>query len=146
MGTTCAVIVKISAHRHKVITVNWDGYPEHAGATLLKHYATKPAILKLLKLGHLSTLHASTNKPRNHTFERPVAGHCVAYGRDRGQSNQEADTFITVLKKENSAVFRHMIKLYSRTRNYVYYWAPESGWSVYINSEELPLSTVVKNV
>ena len=43
-----------------------------------------------MALGSLSSIYASPEKPDGHSYETPVAGYCVAYGRDRGELGQEA--------------------------------------------------------
>lgn len=43
-----------------------------------------------MALGYLSILDASTQCPAGHTFDKPVNGYCVAYGRDRRDTGVQA--------------------------------------------------------
>lgn len=71
------------------IYCHWDGYPEHNGRILSQHYTDEAKINRLLKLGALSQLGPEIG--RKHDFNKPTEGWCVAYGRDRGEPNQEAE-------------------------------------------------------
>lgn len=95
MNTKALIIVK-SANRiskrsvFTAIYLHNEGMPTFAGKTLMQHYNALPDALRLLKGGDLSVLRASCEKPEGHSFETPVAGHCVYYGRDRGEDGTEA--------------------------------------------------------
>lgn len=95
MCTPALIIVK-SANRISKRTVftaihlNRDGMPARAGKILMQHYGTPLAALKLAQGGDLSVLAESCEKPDGHSFATPVAGHCIYYGRDRGEDGTEA--------------------------------------------------------
>ena len=72
------------------IYCHWDGYPEYVGKLLLNHYTTADIVTELLKLGNLSQLCENVNPTETHTFAEPEEGVCVAYGRERGEKDQEA--------------------------------------------------------
>ena len=74
----------------KAIYCHWDGYPEHNGRILVEHYKDEAKIDKLLKLGALSVLGPEIGKKQD--FNKPTEGWCLAYARDRGEPNQEAET------------------------------------------------------
>lgn len=87
----------------KTIYCHWDGYPEHHLPILQKHYNTIESIEKLIALGNISVLDDSTDCPEGHDFDNKVDGYCIAYGRDRGEENQEAITYSSFeesMKKE----------------------------------------------
>jgi len=63
--------------------LNNNGQPEHVKPILLNHYNTPEQILALVGKGKLHILAESPKCPDSHTFENPVDGYCVYYGRDR---------------------------------------------------------------
>lgn len=74
----------------KCICVHYDGYLSEAGKTLATHYTDPEKVAALVALGDLSILGAEVTKPLGHSFENPVSGYCVAYGRDRQERYCEA--------------------------------------------------------
>jgi len=68
------------------IYLNFDGYFSHAGVILNKHYNSQELAEKLVSGGDLSALAESCEKPEGHTFDTPVKGFCIYYGRDRGET------------------------------------------------------------
>ena len=85
------------------IYCHWDGYPEYVGKLLLNHYNNVGIVNELLKLGNLSTLDKNVNPTESHTFDKPQAGVCIAYGRERGEKDQEAIVFEDLGEFEDSA-------------------------------------------
>ena len=80
--------------KFRAIYVHNDG--AHHLPTLAEHYTTASKRTALLALGDLSQLKASTACPEGHSFDSPVAGHCVAYGRDRGEKHTDSMEFATL--------------------------------------------------
>jgi hypothetical protein len=72
------------------IYCHFDGYPEHNGEILTKHYTSNNKINELLKLGDLSVLGEFIGEQQN--FNSRIRGYCLAYGRDRGETNTEMET------------------------------------------------------
>jgi hypothetical protein len=85
--STCSKIAVKTENEIKSIYCHWDGYLSNNGKILLNHYTDKEKVLKLIELGDLSLLGKSTDKPVGHSFENRIKGYCVAYHRDRGESN-----------------------------------------------------------
>jgi hypothetical protein len=85
MGTRSDIIVQNAAGQWARIYCHWDGYLEHNGRILFDHYTTQAHADALIAGGDLSSLAPSPAKPDGHTFDKPVDGHCVFYGRDRGE-------------------------------------------------------------
>ena len=87
--STRSLIAKATEHGFEAIYCHSDGYPEHHGPILTKHYATEDAVNTLLELGDLSVLGAEIGEAhefRDHG-DYPGGSHfgwCRAYGRDRG--------------------------------------------------------------
>jgi hypothetical protein len=67
------------------IYCHFDGYPEHNGAILREHYSNINRVNELLNLGDLSVLGKFIGEKQD--FDKRVVGNCLAYGRDRGESN-----------------------------------------------------------
>ena len=85
------------------IYCHWDGYPEYVGKMLLNHYTTSDIVNELLNLGNLSNLDKNVNPTESHTFDKPQDGVCVAYGRERGEKDQEAIVFEDLGEFEDGA-------------------------------------------
>ena len=80
----------------KSIYCHWDGYLEHNGAILEKHYSNSPKVNNLIALGDLSSLrpeigvqHAFSSielpKEEREAHEEAVKDMCTFYTRDRGE-------------------------------------------------------------
>jgi hypothetical protein len=80
----------------RAVYCHWDGYLEHNGAILQKHYAASPKVNNLIALGDLSSL--GTQIGDKHPFSpheseesklayeaAKEAGYCTFYTRDRGE-------------------------------------------------------------
>jgi hypothetical protein len=80
------------------IYCHFDGYPEHNGAILREYYSNINRVNELLNLGDLSVLGKFIGEKMD--FNKRVQDTCLAYGRDRGESNvdkknSEYDKLIT---------------------------------------------------
>ena len=67
------------------IYCHFDGYPEHNGAILTEYYSNINRVNELLNLGDLSVLGKFIGEKMD--FDKRVRDTCLAYGRDRGESN-----------------------------------------------------------
>ena len=65
------------------IYCHWDGYPEHNGEILVKHWSDPAKIWALIDLGALSSLGEEIGE--KHDFNTNSQSYCTAYGRDRGE-------------------------------------------------------------
>ena len=91
MATRSTITVRTGENERKEIYCHWDGRPEHNGKILLEHYNTQERAEELINLGDLSILQERINpSTKNHSFENPEDGVCVAYGRDRNESDTQA--------------------------------------------------------
>jgi hypothetical protein len=80
----------------KSIYCHWDGYLQHNGSILEKHYSNSPKVNNLIALGDLSSLRPEIGD--KHTFsrldsdlpedeyERLYGDMCTFYTRDRGET------------------------------------------------------------
>ena len=86
------------------IYCHWDGYPENNGKLLLKHYNNSGIVNELMDLGDLSSLNKNLYcDDNNHSFNNPVDGVCVAFGRDRGEKNADSKSFTNISEFEKYA-------------------------------------------
>jgi hypothetical protein len=80
----------------RAVYCHWDGYLEHNGAILQKHYAASPKVNNLIALGDLSSLRpeigdkhlfSSMELPKDEraAHEEAVKDMCTFYTRDRGE-------------------------------------------------------------
>ena len=98
------------------IYCHFDGYLEHNGQILQEHYNTENRVKQLLALGDLSVLGESIGEKQD--FNNRVKGTCLAYGRDRGESNTQASTYSYEQYTTDNL------------EEYVYLFTPEKGWQV----------------
>ena len=96
--STRSIIIEKTVEGYRGIYVHWDGYARGVGATLLKHYTDPKKVFALINLGSLSSLGEKVNPtdPTVHTFDSPEKNVTVAYGRDRGEEDQEPVVGITI--------------------------------------------------
>jgi hypothetical protein len=83
------------------IYCHFDGYPEHNGQILTEHYNNSNRVNELMKLGDLSVLGKFIGEKQD--FDKRIVGNCLAYGRDRGESNVgvKNDFFDALIKDQN---------------------------------------------
>jgi hypothetical protein len=95
----------------RAVYCHWDGYLEHNGSLLHKHYSNSAKVNNLIALGGLSSLRPEIGD--KHEFSRldstlPEAEYealygnmCTFYGRDRGETGQEFKQFPTLKQAED---------------------------------------------
>ncbi len=95
--STRSVIAKTTNDQTTGIYCHFDGYPEHVGEILVKHYMDPAKIDALIALGSLSVLaeRVAPNDGEEHSFERKAKGVTVAYHRDRGEDIDTGETMPT---------------------------------------------------
>jgi hypothetical protein len=97
----------------KQIYCHWDGYVEGGvGETLAEHYNTDENIDALLELGDLSQLAQNLNPTGEHSFDKPQAYVCVAYGRDRGEDSSEVKAEVVTLDEWMKPFYSTMADFY----------------------------------
>lgn len=94
-STISIVDVKGSKGQGRQIYSHWDGYLSGVGKTLLEHYSDADKIKKLIDLGSISSLREEVEIPKDvkHDFDKPQENITVAYGRDRGEKDTQANEF-----------------------------------------------------
>ncbi|QOI71835.1 hypothetical protein pEaSNUABM47_00351 [Erwinia phage pEa_SNUABM_47] len=88
MSTRSNINVKVGDKYHSVYC-HFDGYPSGVGMMLALHYNSQELAEKLVSNGDLSSVYESCEKPEGHSYDTPVKGYCVYYGRDRGEEDTE---------------------------------------------------------
>ena len=91
MGTRSTIAIENGNGTVTGIYCHWDGYLSNNGRILQDYYTTEAAVRELIALGDLSSLGETVGKQTD--FSAPADGQCVAYGRDRGETDIEAKTF-----------------------------------------------------
>jgi hypothetical protein len=97
MGTRSMIAIQNPYSKDvRAVYCHWDGYLEHNGALLFKHYDTSPKVNNLIALGDLSSLgkqigekhpfspHASKEDEALYEHAKDQ-GYCTYYTRDRGE-------------------------------------------------------------
>jgi hypothetical protein len=89
MGTR-SVIGVMHGNKAKTVYCHFDGYLSHNGEILLENYSSAKAN-HLVALGDMSTLGTEIEIPegQTHSFDNPLKGVTVFYGRDRGEDGCE---------------------------------------------------------
>ena len=103
----------------KAIYCHWDGYPEGVGATLAEHYTQPEKIRQLLEVGNISALGQEIGEAQD--FNNPKEEWSIAYGRDRGETGQEARTFTSV---------SDWLENFNSGEEYFYLYREGKGWAV----------------
>ena len=97
MGTRSMIAIQVmDSTRIKSIYCHWDGYLQHNGSILNKHYQASPKVNQLIAGGDLSSLrpeigvqHAFSTigmtKEEQEAHEALHADSCTYYTRDRGE-------------------------------------------------------------
>ena len=113
MGTRSMIAIQ-NPHSKQVRAVycHWDGYLEHNGAILAKHYDTSPKVNHLIAMGDLSSLgkvigEAHPFSPHGSKEDEALyehakdQGYCTFYKRDRGESDVDFKVFNTLKQAED---------------------------------------------
>jgi hypothetical protein len=89
MATRSTIAVEIEDGYIVQVYAHWDGYLEHNGKILFKHYNTLAKAAMLVAGGDISslapTLFPEDGRESTHTFDNPIDGITVYYTRDRGE-------------------------------------------------------------
>ncbi len=98
MITRARIAIPMRDGRFKSIYTHWDGAPDTMGKTLVDHYHSKKLASAVLDLGSISELHArlAPAKGERHSFNKPLPGVTLAYGRDRGDKDCASTCSATV--------------------------------------------------
>ena len=112
MGTRSMIAIQNPYSKDvRAVYCHWDGYLEHNGSLLQKHYSNSAKVNNLIALGDLSSLRPEIGE--KHAFSKlevPMDGEAydklygnmtTFYGRDRGETGSEFRVFPTLKKAED---------------------------------------------
>ena len=111
MGTRSMIAIQNPYSKDvRAVYCHWDGYLEHNGAILQKHYASSPKVNNLIALGDISSLrpeigvkHAFSRLETpmdEEVYEKLYGNMTTFYGRDRGETGVEFKVFPTLKAAE----------------------------------------------
>ena len=110
------------------IYCHYDGYPSHNGVILQEHYTTPFKVDQLLALGDLSILAEEIGQQQDfNDYHKRNRNWCLAYGRDRGESNTKMAT-----------VSRDEFFEQDRGVDYLYLYNNDFEWECYNAWESTP--------
>jgi hypothetical protein len=131
MATRSRIAIKLE---DKILSIycHYDGYPDGVGETLKKHYLDPAKIQSLMDLGNLSILRPEIGEKQDfNDYASQNKEWCLAYGRDRGETETEADEFEDVdsLVKYVKDSDQEFLYLYDNEWKYLdLYQVFKSGW------------------
>ena len=95
MSTRSMISVKVKKGLYKTIYCHNDGYISWNGKILFNYYNRLDDVLELVTLGNMSSLDKYIGCPIDHSFNNKLPDYSVFYGRDRGESDEQAQVFKT---------------------------------------------------
>ena len=122
MGTRSAIGYKTPEGKIRAKYSHYDGYPAYTGAMLQEHYQEARKIAQMVELGDQSFLEKEIFPKGEHSFEKPEEGVTIFYGRDRGESNVDAQEFETV---------QEFVEYYTGAGCEYFYLHTAAGWIVH---------------
>ncbi len=124
MSTRSFIAKQIGDDEYLTIYCHSDGYLSYNGAMLIDHYNSEEKVDELLKLGDLSCLCKKLNpdpsKPHSFDYDERQEDVTIAYGRDRGDKNIEAQT-LTMKQLDDP----------DNWTDYVYIFNKDNGWKYF---------------
>ena len=93
MGTRSAIGYKTAQGTIRAKYSHYDGYVSYTGVMLREHYTDPAKVKEMVELGDQSFLEKEIFPVGEHSFEKPEEGCTIFYGRDRGESNVDAQEF-----------------------------------------------------
>jgi hypothetical protein len=135
MGTRSRIGMKLEDGTVKHSYCHYDGYPEGVGKTLEMHYNDIEKVEELLSFGDMSCLEEKIHPSGIHNFKISENGVTLFYGRDRGDSDVDAQ--VTSIEEFESIKFTTCIDyiyLFSEGKWFVKSLIDKSGWKLVADS------------
>ena len=133
MATRSTIAMEQPDGRVMQVYCHWDGYIDNNGKILFNHYQDKAKVLALMLLGQISSLRQEIGQAHSfdarYTEEDQRNEWTVAYGRDRGETNVDANVF----KDFDDYVANHQYE------EYEYIYRNDGNWYVSAYSDEYVL-------
>ena len=122
MGTPCFIAKEIGDNQYRTIYCNFDGYLEHVGVKLARHYNTEEMVDQLLDLGDISCLYEQIapdpDTPHNEFHQQK--GVTLAYGRDCGENDFPA-TIKTLDELDNDELWTETTYIFTKDKEWKYF-------------------------
>ena len=98
MATRSTISVVTKEGKVQQIYCHWDGYLSYNGRILKEFYNTLDKALELVSFGDMSSLREKCipDPEYSHTFDQPQQDVSVYYGRDRQESNVDAEVYSNI--------------------------------------------------
>ena len=122
MGTRSAIGYIATEGKVRAKYSHYDGYPAYTGAMLQEHYQEARKIAQMVELGDQSFIAPNVFPKGEHSFNKPEEDVIVFYGRDRGESNVDAQEFDTVAE---------FVDYYASAGAEYFYLHTANGWVVH---------------
>ena len=111
MGTRSMIAIQNPYSKDvRAVYCHWDGYLEHNGAILQKHYAASSKVNNLIALGDISSLRSEIGEKHafsrletpmdDEAYDKLYGNMTTFYGRDRGETGVEFKVFPTLKAAE----------------------------------------------
>jgi hypothetical protein len=135
MGTRSRIGMKLEDGTIKHSYCQYDGFPEGVGKTLEMHYNNIEKVEELLSFGDMSCLEEKIHPSGIHNFKISENGVTVFYGRDRGDSNVDAQvTSIDEFESKEFTTCIDYLYLFSEGKWFVKSLIDSSGWKLVTDS------------
>lgn len=96
MATNSQIAVVLPSGQVKGVTVHFDGYVGGVGYELYTNYNSFDRAVEVCSHGNISVLCHSTECPPGHSWDTPVPGYTVFYGRDRKLPSEESVVYSSI--------------------------------------------------
>lgn len=121
MATRSTIAIK-QGDKVTAIYCHFDGYREGVGAILDQYYQDADKVRQLMDLGNLSALSREIGDKQDfNNRDTNNDDWCLAYGRDRGETGQEARTFDSVAD---------WVTNFNSGEEYYYLYTEGEGWEI----------------
>ena len=111
MGTRSTIALEYADGTVGQVYCHWDGYLEHNGMILYKHYSDPFKLRELMDLGDLSSLGERIGS--QHAFDKAPQGECTFYKRDRkenGVSQKMYDNFADYVENHQYEEYEYILR------------------------------------
>ena len=111
MGTRSTIALEYADGTVGQVYCHWDGYLEHNGMILYKHYSDPFKLRELMDLGDLSSLGERIGS--QHAFDKAPQGECTFYKRDRkenGVSQKMYDNFADYVARHQYEEYEYILR------------------------------------
>ena len=93
MATRSTIALEFADGTVEQVYCHWDGYLDHNGQILLRHYSDPFKLQRLIDLGDVSSLAPDIGDQHDFDDRAACEGVTTFYGRDRGETGCEARKF-----------------------------------------------------